>query len=251
MSTLKQPIVEKLNIQEIYSTSTFIIYIKEEKTFNSEETFNVVKEKTMKLQISFDFIDLEKAIQIAKEVEPFADILEIGSPLIYMHGINAIKTFKQNFPNKEIFADIKLVDRVEPTIKEYCKAGTTCISILAGTTNNVIQNATKVAHENKCQIALDLIGSDSMGQSAMDSQALDIDKIIFHSPHESRSLETLLEKWENVKGNTKTPIFIAGIIKKDNIEKVLALKPYGIVVGSAITQSENPAKEAEYFKSLL
>lgn len=211
---------------------------------------NIKKENIMKVQISFDFIDLDKAIKIAKEVEPFADILEVGSPLIYFHGINAIKTFKKNFPNKEIFADVKLVDRVEATIKEFCKAGANSISVLAGTTNNVIQNATKIAHENKCQIALDLVDSKSVGQSAMDSQALDIDKIIFQNPHESRNLETLLENWENVKGNTKTPIFIAGIIKKDNIEKVLALKPYGIVVGSVITESENPAKEAEYFKSL-
>ncbi len=205
----------------------------------------------MKFQVSFDFLDLEKSIQIAKKIEQFVDILEIGSPLIYSHGINAIKVFKQNFPNKEIFADIKLVDRVEPIIKEYCKSGVNCISVLAGTTNNIIQNATKIAHNNECQIALDLIDSSSMGQSAMDSQMLDVDKIMFHSPHESKNLETLLDKWENVKGNTNTPIFISGTINKSNIEKVLSLKPYGIVVGSAITESEIPEKEAEYFKSLL
>ncbi|MFH1462082.1 MAG: orotidine 5'-phosphate decarboxylase / HUMPS family protein [bacterium] len=205
----------------------------------------------MKLQISFDFLDLEKAINIANEVAPFADILEIGSVLIYIHGINAIKRFQQSFVGKEIFADIKLIDRVEPIIKEYSKVGANIISVMAGTTNNIIQNATKVAHENKSLIALDLADANSMGQSAMDSQILDVDRIIFHGPHESNNLEKSLEEWENVTGNTKTPIFIAGGINKENIAKIIELKPAGIIIGSAITESNNPAKMAEEFKKLL
>lgn len=205
----------------------------------------------MKLQISFDFVDLNKAIEIAKKVEPFADILEIGSMLIYIHGINAVKEFAKNFPNKELFADVKLVDRVEPTIVEYSNAGAKTISVLAGTTNNVIQNATKTAHDNGSEIALDLADATSMGQSAMDSSALDVDKIIFHSPHESHNLEKLLEEWENVSGNTKTPIFIAGAITKENIKKVLELKPHGIIIGKSITQADDPAQAAEFFKKML
>lgn len=205
----------------------------------------------MKLQISFDFTNLNKALEIAKKVEPLADILEIGSTLIYIHGINAVKKFKETFPKKELFADIKLVNRVEPTIKEFAAAGATTISVLAGTTNNVIQNATKIAHENKSNIALDLIDTASVGQSAMDSQALDIDKIIFHSSYESHNLEKLLEEWENVSGNTKTPIFIAGSITKENVKKVIELKPYGIIIGGSITQAENPYAAAKFFKNLL
>ncbi|MBD3272955.1 hypothetical protein GF385_01220 [Candidatus Dependentiae bacterium] len=205
----------------------------------------------MKFQISFDFLDLEEAIKIAKKVEKFADIIEIGSTLIYSHGIKAIKEFKSNFPDKELFVDVKLVDRVEKIINEYAKEGANIVSILAGTSNNVIQNATKTAHENSCEIALDLIDASSMGQSAMDAQALDIDKIIFHGPHEANNLESLLEEWENVHGNTKTPIFIAGGISKENINKILELKPSGIIIGDTITKSENPEQEAEYFKNLL
>lgn len=205
----------------------------------------------MKLQISFDFLDLEKAINIANKVSPFADIIEVGSTLLYIHGINAIKKFKENFPNKELYADIKLIDRMEPIIREYSKTGVNTISIMAGTTNNIIQNATKIAHENKTLIALDLADANSMGQSAMDSQILDVDRIIFHGPHESNNLDKLLEEWENVAGNTKTPIFIAGGINKENITKVIELKPAGIIIGSAITQSNDPAKIAEEFKKLI
>ena len=205
----------------------------------------------MKLQVSFDFTDLDKAILIAKEISKYADIIEIGSTLIYLHGINAIKMFKENIQGKEIFADIKLVDRVEPIINAYCNAGAKSLSVLAGTSNNIIQNATKIAHDKNSYIALDFVDSPSLGQSAMDTDLLDVDRIIFHGPYELYNLEFLLEEWESISGNTKTPIFIAGGINKENINKILSLKPAGIIIGEAITKSQNPAKAAEFFKNLI
>ncbi len=205
----------------------------------------------MKLQISFDTIDLEKTISIAKEVKEYADILEVGSTLINKYGIESVKRFKAEFPDKEIFADIKLINRIQNTIEEYAAAGANYISVLAGTTNKIINKTTKIAHENNCKIALDLIDSHSLGQSAMDSQALDVDLIIFHGPHEENNLNILLEEWENVKGNTVTPIFIAGGITEENIKNLLNLKPSGVIIGSSIIKSESPAKSAERFKKLL
>jgi len=57
----------------------------------------------MKLQISFDMPDLEKAIATASLVSPYADILEVGTLLIYHHGVKAVERFKQEFPKKIIF----------------------------------------------------------------------------------------------------------------------------------------------------
>lgn len=205
----------------------------------------------MKLQISFDMTDLNKAIQIALKVENFADIFEIGTPLIYKEGINAIKTFKDKFPDKKLFADTKLVDRVEDIIILLSNSGANYISVLAGTSNSIIQNSSRIAHSLKSQIALDLVDSYSMGQSAMDAKALDVDVIIFHRPYESDQFTKTLENWETTKGNTDLPIFIAGEINKKNIDKVIELKPQGIVIGHAITKEKDPEKEAAYFKSLL
>ena len=205
----------------------------------------------MKLQISFDITDLNKALEIAVLVETFADIFEIGSSLIYKEGVKAVEEFKNKFPKKEIFADVKLVDRVEDIIKIYSDAGTDYISILAGTNNATIQNSSKIAHGLKTKIALDLVDAYSMGQSAMDAKALDIDLIIFHGPHETTQLTSLLEEWQNVRGNTNLPIFVAGNLNKNNIEQVIPLKPHGIIIGNAITEAENPTKEAEYFKKLI
>ena len=205
----------------------------------------------MKLQISFDMQDLEKALSLAEKVAPFADILEVGTPLVHKEGVNAITKFKNKFPDKKIFADVKLVDRVEKTIKMFATAGADYISILAGTSNKAIQNASQAAHGAKSLIALDLVDAYSMGQSAMDAKALDIDLIVFHQPHDEGQLIDILDEWETVEGNTKLPIFVAGGINKTNIEAILQLKPKGIIIGSAIVKAEDPAKEAEFFKNLI
>jgi 3-hexulose-6-phosphate synthase len=203
----------------------------------------------MKLQISFDLIDLNKALEIATQTAQFADVLEIGAPLIYKEGIKAVQKFKEKFPDKTIFADVKVVDRVEEIITMFAKAGADYISILAGTSNSAIQKATQIAHSLKSKIALDLVDAYSMGQSAQDAKALDIDLIIFHGPYESTKLTDLVDEWQHVKGNTKIPIFVAGAIKRSNIDQIINLKPNGIIVGKAITEADNPTQEAEYFKN--
>ncbi len=203
----------------------------------------------MKLQISFDMSDLNKALEIAEKIKDFADVFEIGSPLIYGHGLNALISFRRKFPEQTIFVDLKLVDRFNGVIESYAKEGADIISVLAGTSNKAIQKASYFAQKNNVKVALDLVDSYSLGQSAMDAKALDIDLIIFHGPHESTELLDLLEEWQNVKGNTDLPVFAAGGINRTNINKVLELKPNGIIIGSAITKSDDPAREAEFFRS--
>jgi 3-hexulose-6-phosphate synthase len=205
----------------------------------------------MKLQVSFDMVDLNKALEIAQKVEQSIDIFELGSPLIYKNGLQAIKQFKNKFPQKKVFADVKMVDRVEKIIDVFAEEGTDYISILAGTSNHTIQNASKFAHKSDMKIALDLVDAYSMGQSAMDAQALDIDVIIFHGPHDTTEITDILEEWQNIVGNTTLPVFMGGKVNRNNINKIIEFKPQGIIIGEAITKASDPAQEAAFFKSLM
>jgi len=205
----------------------------------------------MKLQISYDLTNLSEALEIAKKTAPFADVIEVGNPLIISHGLDAIKAFRTAFPDKEIVADAKIVDRVTETIPLLSKAGANYITVLYGTSNKVIQKATSVAHEADAKILLDLIDPETMSQAAHDAESLDVDRILFHYPHESHETYSHLDEWETVKGNTDLPIFISGRIAKDQIKEIIKLKPKGIVVGEAITKASDPEKEAKYFKELI
>ena len=204
----------------------------------------------MKLQIAYEHTNLSDALAIAKETATFADVLEVGILLIYKEGIKAVEAFKKEFPDKEILADAKICDRAKEATALFTKAGADIITVLAGTSNQIIHQATTIAGDAGVKIALDLADAYSMGQSAMDAQQLGVDTILFHRPHDGTPLTEILEQWDSTRGNTKLPIFISGKITRSNIAQITGLKPQGIVVGSAIVEADNPAAEAQYFKSI-
>lgn len=205
----------------------------------------------MKLHISFDLTNLADALAIAKTVAPFGDILEVGTLLLYSEGVKAVSAFKKEFPDKKIFVDTKISDRAEEVVSLFCKSGADIISVLAGTSNETITAATQAAHQCNVKIALDLIDAYSMGQSARDAETLDVDQILFHRSHEDGHVSAILDEWDNVRGNSKLPIYASGRIQRGNIEKLLPLKPQGVIIGRAIVNAKDPAAEAQFFYELL
>lgn len=205
----------------------------------------------MQIQISYDFTNLSKAIEIAKKTASFADIIEVGTPLLISEGADAVTEFRKNFPDKTIVADAKIVDRVSLTIPLLVEAGANYVTVLYGTSNAVIQKAASLAHENDAKIILDLIDPDTMGQGARDAELLGVDAILFHHPHETSDTFSHMESWDIVHGNTSLPIFISGRINKSCIKQIIERGPKGVVIGSAITRSEDPSAAAKFFNKII
>jgi 3-hexulose-6-phosphate synthase len=205
----------------------------------------------MKLQISFDLIDLDKAIAIGSEVAQYADIIEVGTILIYRYGTDAIKRFKQAFPDKIILADSKIVDRGKEVAELFADAGADWITVMAGTSAHVIHATTTAAHGANVKVMLDLIDSNSVGQSALEAKNLGADALLFHQPYSETESLVFLDKWDMIKGNSNLPVFVSAKINRDNVDKIAALRPDVIIVGLTITDAENSAAEAQYFAELI
>lgn len=206
----------------------------------------------MKLQISFDSTDLDKALSIANDVAPYADILEVGTLLIYSHGTKAVKQFKETFPQKTILADAKICDRGKEAVNLFALAGADWITVMAGTSKNVIHGACTAAQELGKKIMLDLLDSSSLGQSALEAKTLGAHALLLHESSDDNTPLLFLDKWEMVKGNTTLPIFISAKIKREIIHEIMNhVKPDGIIIGKGITESENPVQEAQFFRDLL
>jgi 3-hexulose-6-phosphate synthase len=205
----------------------------------------------MKLQISFDLIDLDKAIAIGSKVAQYADIIEVGTILIYHHGTDAVKQFKEAFPDKIILADTKIVDRGKEVVDLFAQAGADWITVMAGTSANVIHATTTAAHHANVKVMLDLVGSDSVGQSALEAKNLGADALLFHQPYNEAESLVFLDKWDMIKGNSNLPIFISAKINRENVDKIVALRPDAIIVGLSITEAEDSVQEAQYFSELV
>src|SRR5690349_22398290 len=163
----------------------------------------------MKLQIAFDMTDLEKALIIAQDVQDYADILEVGSLLIFKHGELAVKKFKEKFSQKTILADAKIVDRSKDAVTIFAQAGADWITVMAGTNKNVIHNACIVAHQMGKKIMLDLLDAASVGQIALEAASFGVDALVFHHPIDEEERLVFNDTLEMVKGNTKLPLFIS------------------------------------------
>jgi len=205
----------------------------------------------MKLHISYNFADLAQAIDVAKQTSEFADILGIGSLLMFKEGINAIRTFKTTFPDKDIFVEAKIVEKATEAVTLFAQAGANYVSVLAGTYHSTIKKAVDTAKTFDMKVCLDLLDSHSPGQSVVDAKTQGVYGIIMHRGPSSDESFDLESEWPNVRDNTNLPVFIGGKIDESTFEQVIGLKPQGVIIGSAITKAGNPAKMAQYFKSLI
>ena len=201
----------------------------------------------MKLQISFDLSDIDKALALAKEVADDADIIELGTLMLYLHGIKTVEQFRAEFPNKILLADTKIIDRAKETVTLFSKAGADWMTVMAGTSNNIIHSATSTAHSLGKKIMLDLLDAKSLGQSALEAKSLDVDALLLHKPYDEDSALVFLDQLDMIRGNTDLPIFLSGKVTKEIYDKLIDIKPDGIIIGRAITDAENPKEAAHYF----
>lgn len=184
----------------------------------------------MKLQVAFDMTDLEKAVSIALELQDHIDIIEIGSLLIFKFGDKAIHRFREAFPQKTILVDMKIADRSKEATHIALDAGANWVTVLAGTSKNVIHTVCTTAHDMGKKVMLDLIDASSIGQSALEAQSLGVDAVLFHRAADESADMISLEQWDMVKGNTKLPVFVATQVTQKNAHAILELKPGGIVM---------------------
>src|SRR5687767_1509614 len=96
---------------------------------------------------------------------------------------------------------------------------------MAGTSPHVIHAATTAAHNENMKVMLDLIDSDSVGQTALESKNLGADALLFHQPYSEKESLVFLDKWDLIKGNTQLPVFVSAKINRENIDKIVILRP--------------------------
>ena len=205
----------------------------------------------MKLQIAFDFFDLEKCLAIAKKVEKYADSFEIGAPLLYKNGVKAIEEFRKAFPDKILLAETQIVDHGKNITNICIEAGADWVTVMAGTDKHVIHSVCSSAGKQSKDVMVDLLDTNLLGQSAMDAKNLGVDAILFHKSHDETEDFIDVDKWEIVRGNSTLPIYIGSGITRETIETALPLKPDGFIISRAITDAGNPEEEAEFFYNII
>jgi len=199
----------------------------------------------MKLQLALDVLTSEKAIDLATKTRDYIDIIEIGTPLIKHEGIALVKKMRELFPEKEILVDLKTMDVGEYEADFCFKAGADIVTVLGVADIDTIFGTIKSAKAHHKKAIVDFINVSNKLELARDVEALGIDYIGVHSGIDQQNKgESPLVDLKMLSANINVPLIVAGGINLETVDEIAKESPEIIVVGGAITGSDNPQEAA-------
>lgn len=201
----------------------------------------------MKLQLALDVFDLKDALSLAEKVKDFVDIIEIGTPFVLESGMDAVKRFRQKFPDKEILADIKIMDAGKLEASAAFRAGADYVTVLAVTDLLTMKECVFTANEFGKKIVADLICVSDISAKILELEELGVHGIAVHTGvDQQKAGRTPLDDLRAVKSCAKAAeISVAGGIDLETIPDYAALAPDIVIVGGAIGSAADPAEAAK------
>ena len=107
-----------------------------------------------KLQLAIDTLSLEEALELLKKVSPYIDIAEVGTPLLYRSGLEAVRKIREAFPELYILCDGKIMDAGAYESGEQYEAGANCASVLGVTDDATIQACVEEAKKYGTEVSV-------------------------------------------------------------------------------------------------
>lgn len=201
----------------------------------------------MKLQIALDDVTLEKAVELVGQVRDYIDIIEIGTPFIYEYGMQAVRRMKTEFPEKEVLADMKIMDAGYYEAEEALKAGADYVTVLGVTDNLTILGCKEAAERYGKEIVVDMICVKNMEERISKLEELGVHGLAVHTGTDQQAAgRTPLDDLKLMASCAKSAkISVAGGISADTVELYAAYRPEVLIVGGGICHAEIPAKAAK------
>ncbi|WP_027334327.1 3-keto-L-gulonate-6-phosphate decarboxylase UlaD [Mycoplasma elephantis] len=205
------------------------------------------------LQIALDNLTIEEAINSAKKVEKYIDVIEVGTILIASEGKKAIKALKEAFPNKIIVADGKIADAGKVFGKMFFENGadyTTCICAAEVPTISETMKIAKDYGKDK-EVQIELTSNFTWDQVKMWKE-INVPQVVWHRSRDSQASGV---KWgsndiEAVKRLSKDgfKVTITGGVELEDIKLFKDIPIYIFIAGRALRDSKDPEKAAKEFK---
>lgn len=193
----------------------------------------------MKFQLALDVRSMDEAKEMLDAAGDYADLIEVGSPLVMAEGMNAVKYVRERYPDKPILADCKIMDASAYMVPKAAEAGANIVTVLAVAHDFTLQEHVRVCHELGLKAAADLIQIPTDKLEAKMEELVDFgfDYFFMHAPSEAlRPTEPLqitrIKKMLKVIPHEQ--LCIAHSLDYAKLEQVLAFKPEYTVVSLPI-----------------
>lgn len=193
------------------------------------------------LQVALDFTEIARALKVAKEaIAGGADWLEAGTPLIKSDGLNAVRELKKQFPKIPIVADMKTMDVGRLEVEIAAKAGASYATVLGAAHIKTIEESVEAGKNYGIAICVDLLGVEDNVELIQYCEKIGVDHFTIHLPIDAQMLGySPVELVTKVRKLTNLPISVAGGIHSENAAEIVQAGANIIIVGGAITKSED------------
>jgi 3-hexulose-6-phosphate synthase/6-phospho-3-hexuloisomerase len=198
------------------------------------------------LQVALDFVDLPRAILVAKEaVAGGVDWIEAGTPLIKSEGLRAVRELKAAFPEHTILADMKTMDAGRTEVEYAAKAGAGVVGVLGAASDSTIKECAEAARNYGCRLIVDMIEVADPVERAKRAEELGADYIGIHTAIDQQMRgEAPFDTLRAVAASVSIPVSAAGGINSETAAAAVQAGAAIVVVGGAIIKAADAAAAA-------
>ena len=198
----------------------------------------------MKLQIAIDRVTLSKAEEMAKIFAGKTDIIEMGTSLIKDYGLFALKKLNEYKKDSLLLADLKTCDEGAYEFKQGYEQGFDILTVMGSSSREVSQSYEKYMLIDLLECSKEKIHEIADFKNAIYCLHTSVDKSGDHNIIEE--IQKFKQEFPQIQ-----KICVAGGITLEVCKEVKKEDIQSVIVGSAITKSENMAEELMKFKEVV
>lgn len=200
------------------------------------------------LQVALDG-QLDDALNILAQVQPYIDIAEVGTPLVFREGMNAVRQIRKAYPQLALVADLKIMDAGKAEADIAFEAGADIVTVMALASDATILGALQSARQHHKQVMIDMMQVADPLARARELLNLGCDLLCLHTAHDMQSTHgSPFAQLAQLRAELPDArLAIAGGLTLSALEQALPHAPQVLIVGSAITNAADPGLAARLF----
>jgi len=203
------------------------------------------------LQVAFDLVDLSEVKRVLAAL-PDSDhlLIEVGTPLVKMLGIQVVREIRAIRPGAFVILDLKTLDTGNLEVRLAADSTADAVVISGLAPKKTLELSINEARKTGIYSIIDMLNVNDPFAVLKDLAVLP-DVVELHraidNESSSHAWHNILEMKALAKPDRKLLVAVAGGIRVDTVGQALAAGADVIVVGRAITRSKDIRDTAEQF----